>query len=85
MIPRLAEEYRALIADLAQTLTGVSVPRARAELRKLIGELRVETTEDAVELWSTETAQQALMRLAGGPQQKNLVAGVGFEPTTFGL
>ncbi len=66
MIPRLAEEYRALIGDLVQTLTGVSVPRARAELRKLLGE----TTEDAVELWSTETAQQALMRLAGGLSKK---------------
>jgi hypothetical protein len=62
MIPRLAQEYRALVADLAQTLTGVSVPRARAEVRKLVGELRVETTENAVEIWSGQTAEQALMR-----------------------
>ena len=85
MIPRFAEDYRALVADLAKTLTNVSVPRARAEIRKLVGEVRVETTEDAIELWSTQTAEQALMRVAGGRQQINLVAGVGFEPTTFGL
>ena len=85
MIPRLAQEYRTLVSNLAQTLTVVSVPRARAELRKLVGELRVETTEDAVEIWSAQTAEQALIRLAGGSQQKILVAGVGFEPTTFGL
>jgi site-specific DNA recombinase len=85
MIPRLAGEYRSMVADLANTLTGVSVPRARAEVRKLVGEIRVEETEDAVELWKTQTAEQALVRLAGGSQQICLVAGVGFEPTTFGL
>jgi hypothetical protein len=74
-----------LLRDLARTLANVSVPRARAELRKLVGELQVRTTEDAVELWSAHTAEQALMRLAGGSRQKSLVAGVGFEPTTFGL
>jgi DNA invertase Pin-like site-specific DNA recombinase len=68
-ISGLARDYRALVADLAQTLTGVNVARARAELRKLVGELRVETTEEAVELWSTHTPEQALMRLAGGSQQ----------------
>ena len=78
MIPRFAEDYRALVADLAQTLTNVSVPRARAEIRKLVGELRVETTEEAIELWSTQTAEQALMRVAGGRQRINLVAGAGF-------
>jgi hypothetical protein len=35
MIPDLAGEYRAMIADLANALTGISVPRARAEPRKL--------------------------------------------------
>jgi hypothetical protein len=29
----------------------------------------VETTEKGVELWSTQTAEQALLRLAGGSQQ----------------
>jgi hypothetical protein len=48
-IPRLASEYRAMVADLAKSLTAVSVPRVRAELRKLIGELRIEETEDRVE------------------------------------
>lgn len=38
---------------------------------------RVERTQDAVELWSTQTAEQALMRPAAGSQQKILVAGGG--------
>jgi hypothetical protein len=38
MIPRLAQEYRAMVADLARTLTGVNVDRAGAELRKLVGD-----------------------------------------------
>ncbi len=86
MIPRLADEYRALIADLAQGLTEISVPRARAELRKLIGEIRVDATEDGVEFRSEHGVEAALMKAAGGGhQQICVVAGVGFEPTTFGL
>jgi hypothetical protein len=38
-----------MVADLAKSLTAVSVPRVRAELRKLIRELRIEETEDRVE------------------------------------
>ena len=74
----LAGEYRAKVADLATALTGVSVPRARAELRKLVGEVRVEETEEAVTLWAAHSAEQALMRVAGGSQQIRVVAGVGF-------
>jgi hypothetical protein len=66
----VASEYRAMVADLASTLTGVSVRRARAEIRNLAGgEKRVEETKHGVELWSPQTAGQALMRVAGGPQQ----------------
>ena len=38
MIPRFAQEYRAMVADLARTLTEVNIQRARAEVRKLVGE-----------------------------------------------
>jgi hypothetical protein len=69
VVPHLAAEYRSMVADLAKSLTGISVPRARAELRKLIGELRLEVTEEAVEFWSTQSAEAALLRVAGAPQQ----------------
>ena len=61
--------YRALIKILH------SVPRARAALGKLLGELQVETTEDAVELWSKETAQQALKE-----RELNVVFAAPLEP-----
>jgi hypothetical protein len=55
-----------MAAVLANTLTGAT---ARAQLRKLVGELRVQTKDGAVEVWSTQIAEQALVRLAGGFQQ----------------
>ena len=85
MIPRLASEYRAMVSNLATTLTNVNVSRARAELRKLVGEIEVRESPETVELWSMQSPEQALLRGAGVPQKICVVAGVGFEPTTFGL
>ena len=64
-----------MVADLARTLTEVNIRRARAEVRKLVGEIRVEATEETIELWSAQSADQALGGVAGGSQQKNVVAG----------
>ena len=66
MIPRLGDEYRVLIADLAQGLTEISVPRARAELRRLIGSIRVDATEDGF------CSEAALLKAAGGGHQVGL-------------
>jgi hypothetical protein len=79
MIPCFAREYRALVTDLAHTLQGVTVARTRAELRKVVGEFRVETTDEAIELWSTQTAEQVPMRIASGSQQQILVAGARYQ------
>ena len=43
-----------------------------------MGDLHAKTTDNAVELWLTQTAKQALIRLVGSSQKKELVAGVGF-------
>lgn len=66
MIPGLASEYRAMIADLANSLTNVSVPRARAELRKLVGEIQVKETEDEIQLCSSQSPEEALFGSSEG-------------------
>ncbi len=45
------------------------------------------SVDETVELQSENGVEAALLKAAGGgpQQQKLLVAGVGFEPTTFGL
>jgi hypothetical protein len=79
MLPRAAEEYRRQIArglddDLRAAL------KARAILRQLLGDARL--MPEGEELWAEhEIRPRALL---GGPSVQ-MVAGVGFEPTTFGL
>jgi len=77
MIPRFAQEYRAMVADLARTLTEVNIQRAQADVRKLVGEIRVEATEETIGLWSAQSADPALARVAGGSQPKDVVVGGG--------
>ena len=81
----MVTEYRAMLTDLPAALAEVSVPRARAAIRSLTDVLRVEEKDDRVEIWSTRSPEAALLKVAGGPEQICVVAGVGFEPTTFGL
>jgi hypothetical protein len=42
----------------------------------LAGEIRAETTEVSVERWSAQSAEQALMTVAGELQQKRCGSGV---------
>lgn len=41
----------------------------RAELRKAVGELRVEAAEDRVEIWSSHSLGAALSKVAGALEQ----------------
>jgi hypothetical protein len=86
-LPRLADECRALVTDLEGALsTSENLSRARAEIRKLVGEIRITPKEG--EIWfeyEEGRPEAALLSAAGLRQQLNMVAGVGFEPTTFGL
>ena len=85
MMPRLVDEYRALVDDLAESLRAVNVDRARAEIRKLIGDIQVNATPDEIRLETREGAVETALLRAAGERQVIMVAGAGFEPATFGL
>ena len=52
-------------------------PRA-TEIRKLVGELLVQETEDRVEIWAAHCPEAALLKVAGASEQICVVAGVRF-------
>ena len=85
IMPRLVDEYRELVDDLATSLTSVNVSRARAEMRKLVGDIQVETTPNEIRLLSREGLVETALLRAAGQNQVMPVAGAGFEPATFGL
>ena len=79
------DAFRAIVAKLGQ-LARRDVTRARTELRNLVGEITMRS-EDGVLIAEISKARVAgaLLSAAGERQQVVMVAGVGFEPTTFGL
>jgi hypothetical protein len=71
---------------LPETLAKADVERSRAHLRELMGMIEVEADAREIRFRAASGAVEGgLQRLAGTGQQISLVAGVGFEPTTFGL
>jgi len=64
-MPRFVDEYRELVATLATTLANVNVDRARAELRKRIGEIRVNATAEEIRLEAAQGLEAALLRARG--------------------
>jgi site-specific DNA recombinase len=85
LTPRLTDRLVRLAESLPAMLKGVDRERSREELRSLIGVLEVEADEHEVRFLTKKGALEgAFLRLAGN-QHTSLVAGVGFEPTTFGL
>jgi len=94
--PNIAEVYRAKVADLAEALNAPEIRQEASEaLRSLIEEVRL-VPEDGtlkIELFGELSALFALGQSrkrkhprSGDPGvQITLVAGVGFEPTTFRL
>lgn len=75
IIPRLREIWRQQVAKLEQI---EDVPAAREALKSLLGEEIRLVPEDGILVAEMQTG-------AFGACQINLVAGAGFEPTTFGL
>ena len=59
------------------------LPVARDALRTALGNVPLENDEDGISAVFEDTADRLLLRAVGG--ERGLVAGVGFEPTTFGL
>jgi len=78
IMPRLVDEYRALVDDLAESLRSVNVDRARAEIRKLIGDIRVNSTPDEIRLETREGAVETALLRAAGERQVFMVAGARF-------
>jgi hypothetical protein len=84
LLPRARERYVALVRDLGN-LSKRHVAQAREQVRELVGEIRlVPTPEGYLEAVMTGT-YAGLVKLAVGAKLNNLVAGEGFEPSTFGL
>ena len=92
--PRLAEVYREKVAKLQEALDREDVRAEAAEaLRGLIGEIRLTPgpaegnlrVELYGELGSISAMSQNKNRTSAGEVRFSLVAGVGFEPTTFRL
>jgi site-specific DNA recombinase len=83
--PRLVDRYRAAVASLPATLERVDIERARHELKRLIGVVQVEADDQEIRFRTQDGAVETAMRRLAGDQSVLMVAGVGFEPTTFGL
>ena len=78
MIPRIVDQYRELVDDLAESLASVNIDRARAEIRKLVGDIQVNATPDEIRLEASEGAVEAALLRAAGERQVFMVAGAGF-------
>jgi hypothetical protein len=75
IMPRLVDEYRELVDNLATSLTSVNVSRARAEMRKLVGNIKVEATPDETRLLSKAGTFETALLKAAEQNQVMLVAG----------
>ena len=89
----LKTRIRSELADLG-TLLNMDPPRAKAELRRHVTEIRMTPSQsDGKKFYVAEGKWDLVGDDSNGPQLQNgkeghyfpMVAGVGFEPTTFGL
>ena len=81
-IPVAVGRYRAMVENLGNA--PVDVWAAREQLKEMLGEIRLRPEPNwglVAELGLSETP----IRAVAGGSKIGLVAGVGFEPTTFGL
>jgi site-specific DNA recombinase len=89
MLPGIVDAHRAFVADLASRLVHVDPARARAEIRRLHGPVKAVPDGDKVRFEVEDGRFEAVLVEAYGrgaePTVRNLVAGAGFEPATFGL
>ena len=80
---RIAVAYKRMVCDLREVL-GRDPNKARAAIRSICGQIPVEPDLTGKFLVAELRLSDAPLLLAMGAQ-KFVVAGVGFEPTTFGL
>jgi len=73
------ERYRAMVETLERALPDVDIEQARADLRALLGSIRVVGDEQGIRFEAELRATQlALLRAAGG-SANNVVAGARFR------
>jgi hypothetical protein len=78
LFPQVAERYRALVDRLEKSLAESDVDIPRAELRTLLGSIRVVSDEQEVRLESDLRGTQAALLRAVGVSANNVVAGACF-------
>ena len=82
-VDAVLEIYRSMLLRISDALAE-DVERARAALAQVLGTVTVRNTDEG--LWAeVETRPDAVLLSAGGALSLGLVAGEGFEPSTFGL
>jgi DNA invertase Pin-like site-specific DNA recombinase len=69
LLPGLEADYRRLVGDLATSIASVNVEKARSELRRRLGAVRVDEKEDRIDFVSTLSPEAALLRIAGASEQ----------------
>ncbi len=69
--------------DLAESLRSINVDRARAEMRKLIGDIQVNATPDEIRLETREGAVETALLRAAGERQVLMVAGACFGDNDY--
>ncbi len=84
-LPNAAQRYRAMVRSLGQTLYA-DVNRARECLKALLGQIKLLPAANGyLEAELRHNAEGFIKLALGNALQVRMVAGVGFEPTTFRL
>ena len=89
LLPQLADTWRNLVEKLEESLA-TDIPAAREALKGLVGDtIRLYPTEAGILEAELGMNLEGMIRLSAGQTadrvSKTMVAGAGFEPTTFGL
>ena len=92
MVPPLTMESDATLVALSASKEGFPaclskkhVAQAREQIRELVGEIRLVPMADGYLEAVLTGRYEGLLKLPVGNKLNNLVAGEGFEPSTFGL
>ena len=81
-IPAAVARYRAMVEDLGNA--PIDMGAAREVLKEMVGEIRLRPEPNRGLVAEIGLSEMPIRAAAGG-KYIGLVAGVGFEPTTFGL
>ena len=84
LLPRAKEHYQAVLENLG-TIPPEHVAKARVQIRELVGEIRLIPNPDGYLEAELTGHYEGLPKLVVGRKLNNVVAGEGFEPSTFGL